>query len=338
MDEKITYSAAGVDIDAAETAKRKIAEYAKSTFTEKVLTQIGLFAGAFDIGGGKVLLASTDGVGTKILVAIRAGIYNTVGVDLVHHCVNDILVHGAEPLFLLDYLAHTDLTPDRVAEVVRGLAEGCCDANCALIGGETAQMPGFYPSGVFDLAATIVGQVEKDKIITGEKIRAGDRIIALPANGLHTNGYSLARYVLFQKAGLDVDTRVDELGETVGEALLKVHPLYLEPVKKISAVAEIHGMAHITGGGVAGNLSRVLPKNVDAVVRKNSAPEIPIFQLIRRIGEIPEDEMFRAFNMGFGFLVIVPQDQTDRALAAVREHGAFIAGEIVPGEGKVILT
>ena len=337
--EKTTYSAAGVDIEAAEQAKQKIAEYARETFTSRVLTRIGLFAGAYDIGDGRVLLASTDGVGTKILVAIRMGVYDTVGIDLVHHCSNDIAVHGATPIFILDYIGHTDLPPNKIAEIVRGLSQGCKNAGCALIGGETAQMPGFYPSGVFDLAATIVGTVQKDKLITGEKIKPGNIIIALPSNGLHTNGYSLARRVLFDMAKMDVNTYVDELGETVGEALLRPHPLYLGAVQTLlKHNVPVHGMAHITGGGVAGNLSRILPHNVDAVVKKNSAPKLPIFQLIQRLGNIDEDEMFRTFNMGFGFMIVVPDTAAGETINQLADFSAFVAGEIVEGEGKVKLV
>ncbi|MCD6595597.1 phosphoribosylformylglycinamidine cyclo-ligase [bacterium] len=334
---KLTYSSSGVDIDSADLAKQKIAELAKSTFDENVLTRIGLFAGAYDIGHNEVLLASSDGVGTKILVAIRAGIYNTVGIDIVHHCANDIAVHNADPMFILDYIGHSDLTPQKIAEIVEGLSNGCNNVNCALIGGETAQMPGFYPPNIFDLTATIIGRVAKDKMITGEKITSGDAIIALPANGLHTNGYSLARKVLFDIAKFDdvrplqVDTYIDDLGETIGEALLRVHPNYSSAVKILRDNVNIHGMAHITGGGVCGNLVRVIPKNVKAIVRKNTAPKIPIFELIKKLGNIADDEMFKAFNMGFGYLIIVPSEQADSAIESLSGFSAFIAGEIVGG-------
>ena len=335
MAEKVTYSSSGVNIDSADIAKRKIAELASSTFNSDVLTRIGLFAGAYDLGDGRVILSSADGVGTKILVAVRAGIYNTVGIDLVHHCANDISVHNADPLFLLDYIGHADLTPQKIAEIVEGLAIGCKDVDCALIGGETAQMPGFYPPKIFDLTATIVGMVEKDKMITGERISAGDAIVSLPANGLHTNGYSLARKVLFDIAKFDVDTYLEDLGETVGEALLRVHPNYSTAVKILRDSVDIHGIAHITGGGVRGNLIRVLPENAKAIIRKNTAPKIPIFESIKKLGDIDDDEMFKTFNMGFGYLIVVPSEQTDTAVELLKDFNPFIAGEIVAGEKEV---
>ena len=335
MAEKVTYSSSGVNIDSADIAKRKIAELASSTFNSDVLTRIGLFAGAYDLGDGRVILSSADGVGTKILVAVRAGIYNTVGIDLVHHCANDISVHNADPLFLLDYIGHADLTPQKIAEIVEGLAIGCKDVDCALIGGETAQMPGFYPPKIFDLTATIVGMVEKDKMITGERISAGDTIISLSANGLHTNGYSLARKVLFDIAKFDIDTYLEDLGETVGEALLRVHPNYSTAVKILRDSVDIHGIAHITGGGVRGNLIRVLPENAKAIIRKNTAPKIPIFESIKKLGDIDDDEMFKTFNMGFGYLIVVPSEQTDTAIELLKDFDAFFAGEIVAGEKEV---
>ena len=335
MAEKVTYSSSGVNIDSADIAKRKIAELASSTFNSDVLTRIGLFAGAYDLGDGRVILSSADGVGTKILVAVRAGIYNTVGIDLVHHCANDISVHNADPLFLLDYIGHADLTPQKIAEIVEGLAIGCKDVDCALIGGETAQMPGFYPPKIFDLTATIVGMVEKDKMITGERISAGDAIISLSANGLHTNGYSLARKVLFDIAKFDIDTYLEDLGETVGEALLRVHPNYSTAVKILRDSVDIHGIAHITGGGVRGNLIRVLPENAKAIIRKNTAPKIPIFESIKKLGDIDDDEMFKTFNMGFGYLIVVPSEQADTAVELLKDFNPFIAGEIVAGEKKV---
>ena len=335
MAEKVTYSSSGVNIDSADIAKRKIAELASSTFNSDVLTRIGLFAGAYDLNDGRVILSSADGVGTKILVAVRAGIYNTVGIDLVHHCANDISVHNADPLFLLDYIGHADLTPQKIADIVEGLAIGCKDVDCALIGGETAQMPGFYPPKIFDLTATIVGMVEKDKMITGERISAGDVIVSLPANGLHTNGYSLARKVLFDIAKFDIDTYLEDLGETVGEALLRVHPNYSTAVKILRDSVDIHGIAHITGGGVRGNLIRVLPENTKAIIRKNTAPKIPIFESIKKLGDIDDDEMFKTFNMGFGYLIVVPSEQTDTAVELLKDFNPFIAGEIVAGEKEV---
>ncbi|RKZ26570.1 phosphoribosylformylglycinamidine cyclo-ligase, partial [bacterium] len=239
---KMTYSSAGVDIDAGELATKKISRLAKKTFNSRVLTEIGLFAGAYDIGGEKILLSSADGVGTKLIVASMAGIYNTVGIDLVHHCANDIAVHNAEPLFFLDYIGHSNLSVDRISEIVEGLSDGCNHIGAPLIGGETAQMPGIYPPDEFDLVGFIVGMVDKDKIVLGREIKAGDVIIALPSNGLHTNGYSLARKVLFDVGKFSIDDHIDELGESVGEALLKPHTLYLDAVRLVRDRVQIKGM------------------------------------------------------------------------------------------------
>jgi len=337
MTEKITYAQSGVDIDAGTRAKSKIAKLAQSTFNDKILSEIGLFAGAYDLGDGRILLSSADGVGTKIIVAVKMGILNTVGIDLVHHCTNDILVHNAAPLFVLDYIGHTDLAPESITSIVEGLSSGCRNVGAALIGGETAQMPGFYPSGVFDLVGVIVGEVAQENLVNGERIQPGDTIIGFPSNGLHTNGYSLARKVIFDIAGYDVDSHIDELGETVGEALLRTHTLYLPAIEKIRGKVVIHGMAHITGGGVPGNLIRVLPDNCKAFIHKDSAPKIPIFDAIQSIGKIDEDEMERTFNMGFGYFVIVPGEQVSKAMEALTEFGAFVAGEVVTGEKDVEL-
>lgn len=336
--EKLTYSSAGVDIQSANKAKKKIARIARKTFSSKVLTQIGLFAGALDIGDGRVLLASTDGVGTKTIIAQMMGKLDTLGIDLVHHCANDIAVHGARPLFVLDYIGHSDLTPEQIVEIVTGVAEGCKNVSCALIGGETAQMPGVYPSGKFDLVGTIVGETREDEMITGAKIKPGDKIIGLPSNGLHTNGYSLARKVLFDKAKMKVDQYVDDLSCTIGEALLKPHTLYMR------AFSELHrngifptAMAHITGGGIKENLIRVLPENCKAIVQSNSAPKMPIFEIIQRLGRISQEEMFRTFNMGFGFLVIVRHSGFSETMSVLEKKGyaPFFAGEIVEGERAV---
>jgi len=334
--DRITYASSGVDIAAGDRAKEKIARLAKSTFSQNVLTQIGLFAGAYDIGNGEALMSSADGVGTKIMVATQMGIYNTVGVDLVHHCANDIAVHNADPLFFLDYIGHSALSPDIIAKIVEGLAIGCLDIGAALIGGETAQMPGIYPPDEFDLVGFIVGRVKRDEMITGAKIAPGDIVIGLPANGLHTNGYSLARMALFDAAKMKPETYIAELGETIGEALLKIHPLYLNSLRALRGKADIRGMAHITGGGVKGNLVRVLPEGCRAQIAKNSAPVPPIFALIRRLGQIEESEMFSAFNMGFGYFFIVAKDDADNALRLLGA-GSFIAGEIVAGERGVEL-
>ena len=333
-EERLTYKSAGVDINALDEAKRVIAKLAQKTFTPNVLSEIGLFAGAFSVGD-TVLLASTDGVGTKLMVAKMAGVLDTVGEDLVNHCVNDIAVHGATPLFMLDYIGYSSLSAKELTEIVAGISRGCERAGVSLIGGETAQMPGMYPEGIFDLVGFIVGQVEKDKLITGQKVKPSDVIIGLPANGLHTNGYSLARKVLFEKAGLKVDSYIEELGETVGEALLRVHPLYFGAIKIATQSLDVHGMVHITGGGVPGNLRRILPKGCSAEIIAESAKVPKIIELIGKLGKIERNEMYRTFNMGFGLLIIVDQSEREKALELLKEYKPFVAGKIVEGNKEV---
>lgn len=333
----LTYAFSGVDIDSAERATARIAELAKETFNDRVLTNIGLFAGAYEMDDGTILLSSADGVGTKTIIADMTGIYNTVGIDLAHHCCNDIAVHNADPIYFLDYIGHSDFPSDRISDIVEGLSLGCRDAGCALIGGETAQMPGIYPAGCFDLVGFVTGRVRKNEMITGAKIKSGDIIIGMPSNGLHTNGYSLARKAIFDVAKLTVESYVDELGETVGEALMKSHTLYLHAVRKLSGKAEINGMAHITGGGVPDNLLRILPKKCCARIEKSSVSHPPIFELIQAAGNIEEREMFRTFNMGFGFLFVVSSEDADKAWDLLGKK-AFIAGDIIDGEHEVIMV
>jgi phosphoribosylformylglycinamidine cyclo-ligase len=328
---KLTYASAGVDIDAADRAKKQIATMAKSTFNEKVRTGIGLFAGAYDFDD-RILLSSTDSVGTKIMIANMMGVLNTVGEDIVNHCANDIAVHNANPLFFLDYIAHSDFEPKQIISLVEGIVRGCKNAKIALIGGETAQLPGIYPSGMFDLAGFIVGEVKKDSLITGESISPGDVIIGLLSNGLHTNGYSLARKVLFDIGKFTVESYVDELGCTVGEALLATHTLYVPAVHKLRDKVSIHGMAHITGGGVPGNLIRVLPENCCAKIYPDNVTTPSIMKLIRRIGNIESHEMYRTFNMGFGYLIILSASELDIALEALTSFDAFCAGKITKGK------
>lgn len=335
--QNITYASSGVDIHAAELATNRIAEIAAKTFNSSVLTNIGLFAGAYSIGNGKILLSSADGVGTKTIVAALAEKYDTVGIDLVHHCGNDIIVHNAEPLFFLDYIGHSDLTEEKIGKIALGLVRGCMNIGVALIGGETAQMPGIYPDGRFDLVGFIVGCADADDMITGSKITPGDVIIALPSNGLHTNGYSLARKVLFDVAKFSVGTYIDELGETIADALLRTHTSYINQVRTLRKSVDIKGMAHITGGGVTGNLIRILPKNCVAKVVKKSSPKPAIFTLIEKVGKIDDDEMFRTFNMGFGFILVISRKECDSAMAILGKD-AFIAGEITAGEKRVELV
>jgi phosphoribosylformylglycinamidine cyclo-ligase len=335
------YRDSGVDIDKANEATRAIARLVKRTWGGDVLSQIGSFGGLFRVPAGMrepVLVSSMDGVGTKLLVAGAARRYDTVGQDLVNHCVNDILVQGARPLFFLDYVAAGRIEPDMIAAVVSGLAQACAENGCALIGGETAEMPGLYREGDFDLAGTIIGVVERDAIIDGTGIVPGDVVFALPSNGLHTNGYSLARRVAFETLGLDVDARVDELGATVGDELLRVHRSYLAPVNEIAARVKIKGLAHITGGGILENLPRILPAGCGARITRGSWPVPPVFGWIAQHGEVVEGEMYRVFNMGAGMLVVVSAADVARVPSRAAGLGVHRVGEIVRGDRSVALA
>lgn len=334
------YRDSGVDIDKANEATRAIARLARNTWGPEVLSEIGHFGGLFAFPKhyrDPVLVSSMDGVGTKILVARATGKFDTVGEDLVNHCVNDILVQGARPLFFLDYVAAGKLEPAMVASIVSGLAKACEENGCALIGGETAEMPGLYQHGDFDLAGTIVGVVERDSVIDGSSIVAGDVVFALPSNGLHTNGYSLARRV-FEQAGLAMDLRLDELGSTIAEELLRVHRSYLTPVAEIAAKVRIKGLAHITGGGMLENLPRILPERTGARIRKGTWPVLPVFDYLAREGDVVEGEMYRVFNMGAGMLAVV--SAKDAAKVPERAAGLTVyrVGEIVEGDGSVTLV
>ena len=343
MKKKLTYKSSGVDISAGDRATERIKDLAKSTFTPGVLKGIGSFGGFFSLKKNEykspVLVSSVDSVGTKLKVAFMTGKHDTVGEDLVNHCVNDILVHGARPLFFLDYIGTGKLLPDVVEQIVKGLSRACKKVGCALVGGETAELPEFYRKGEYDLAGCIVGVVEKRKIIDGSGIRPGDQIIGLKSNGLHTNGYSLARKVLFQRARLGVNHQVKELRTTVGKELLKVHRCYAPSIFPVLKKSRIKGLAHITGGGIRGNLKRILPKNCDAKIHTDSWRVPPIFGLLQRLGNIDNREMFKAFNMGIGMILVVSKKETDRILkqlSALKET-AYPIGEITPGTGKVTL-
>ncbi|MCI0452379.1 MAG: phosphoribosylformylglycinamidine cyclo-ligase [Candidatus Latescibacteria bacterium] len=334
------YRDSGVDIDKANEATRAIARLAKATWGSEVLSEIGHFGGLFAVPKSyrdPVLVSSMDGVGTKLLVARAARTFDTVGQDLVNHCVNDILVQGAKPLFFLDYIAAGKLEPAMVASVVAGLAQACKENGCALIGGETAEMPGLYQHGDFDLAGTIVGVVERDQVIDGSAIVAGDLVFALPSNGLHTNGYSLARRV-FEQAGLAMDARVDDFGSTVAEELLRVHRSYLASVNEIAGKARIKGLAHITGGGILENLPRILPKTTGARIHKGSWPVLPVFDYIARQGDVVEGEMYRVFNMGAGMLVVVSAQDAAKMPERAAGLTVYRVGEIVEGDGSVTLV
>ena len=321
----IDYRASGVDIDAGNETVRRIKALAKSTFTAGVLSDIGSFGGLFALDRERykepVLVSSTDGVGTKLKVAFMTGRHDTIGADLVNHCVNDVLVQGAEPLFFLDYLATGRLSPDVAEQVITGVARGCRENGCALIGGEKAEMPGFYADGEYDIAGTIVGIVEKSKVIDGRSIVPGDALIGLPSAGLHTNGYSLARSVMFDLCEFTLDAVVPELGVTAGEALLAPHRSYLAAVRPLLGAGLVKGMAHITGGGITENLPRALPAGCAAEVDRRSWTVPPLFTLLKMRGGIAEDEMLRAFNMGVGLIMCVDGAASPRVIDLLKRAG-----------------
>ncbi len=336
------YKAAGVDIDAGNETVRRIKTIARATFTSAVLSEIGSFGGLFRLDRDRyqepVLVSSADGVGTKLKIAFMTGRHDTVGADLVNHCVNDILVQGAEPLFFLDYLATGRLLPAVAEQVITGVARACLENGCALIGGETAEMPGFYADREYDIAGFIVGVVEKSKVIDGLAVLPGDVLIALPSAGLHTNGYSLARRVFFEAAGWNTDTFVNELGMTVGEALLAPHRSYLAIVRPLIERDLVKGLAHITGGGITENLPRTLPEGCAAEVDLQSWSVPPIFRLLQQHGAIPREEMFRAFNMGVGLVIVCAARDAERVINLATRAGepnAFRLGFVVAGERSV---
>lgn len=332
-----SYKASGVDIDAGNETVRRIKSLARGTFTPGVLSDIGSFGGLFSLASGgwrdPVLVASADGVGTKLKVAFLTGIHDTIGQDLVNHCVNDILVQGARPLFFLDYLATGRLSPDVAEQIVKGLATACRINGCALLGGETAEMPGFYADGEYDVAGFIVGAVERDTLIDGKGIVAGDVLLALPSVGLHTNGYSLARYIAFERLGLTVESSVAGLGETIGQALLRPHKSYLSAMTPLVAAGLVKGMAHITGGGLTDNVPRMLPEGTAAEIRRGSWPILPLFDWLAREGDVAVDDQYRAFNMGVGLVVAVAAADVDQAVSLLHGVGedVHIIGRILPG-------
>jgi phosphoribosylformylglycinamidine cyclo-ligase len=336
------YREAGVDINAADAAKSRIKALARGTFNAGVLSEIGSFGGMFRPDFARyeepVLVASTDGVGTKIQVAIQAGVHDTVGYDLVAHCVNDILVQGAVPLFFLDYIAVGKMDVERVEAIVRGFARGCAEFGCPLLGGETAEMPGTYAPGDYDLAGFIVGVVDKSKALTGADVQAGDHLLALASAGLHTNGYTLARRVLFDKLGHTVDTHLPELGTTVGKALLAPHLSYLAALEPLIERRKIRALCHITGGGFQGNIPRVLPNGLGARVRKGAWTVPPLFQLIAQGGGVKDDEMYRTFNMGVGMIVVVSPENLHEVEHSLERRGetSWLIGSVVSGEGVVL--
>jgi phosphoribosylformylglycinamidine cyclo-ligase len=335
----ITYKDAGVDIDAGDLFVKKIKPYVNATFRPEVLTDIGGFGGLFALKKYKdpVLVSGTDGVGTKLKIAFLTNRHDTVGIDLVAMCVNDIIVSGAEPLFFLDYFATGKLKPQEHSDIVKGIAAGCRQSGCALIGGETAEMPSFYGEDEYDLAGFAVGVVEKKKIIDGSKIRPGDQLIGLASSGLHSNGYSLARKVLLEASGYTVNDILPELGRPLGEVLLTPTRIYAKTVMALRKGFNIKGMAHITGGGITENLPRVLPKGTRATVRKGTWTIHPIFSLIQKKAGVDDDEMYRDFNMGIGMILVVPKKEADAVMKRARKLGerAYCIGEIVKGRPSV---
>jgi phosphoribosylformylglycinamidine cyclo-ligase len=326
-----TYKNAGVDIEAGEEVVSKIKPLVRSTFNSRVLTDIGLFGGfydaKFDDYDHPILVSSTDGVGTKLKVAFLTNRHNTVGQCLVNHCVNDILCCGAKPLFFLDYFATGKLKPEIAVDVISGFAIACKENNCALIGGETAEMPSIYSEGEYDISGTIVGIVDKEKIIDGKKISKNDVLIGLPSNGLHTNGYSLARAVLLKK--YNVDTYFEELGETLGDSLLKIHQSYLKSIYHFIEENLIHGISHITGGGILGNTNRIIPDGLKIKIDWDSWKVPPIFNLIQKTGNITDEEMRKVFNLGIGMILVVSKNNADRVLSEIGKQNAFVIGEVV---------
>jgi phosphoribosylformylglycinamidine cyclo-ligase len=338
------YRQSGVDIDAGNEAVRRIKSLARATFTPGVLSEIGSFGGLFrldrDCYREPVLVSSADGVGTKLKIAFMTGRHDTVGADLVNHCVNDILVQGAEPLFFLDYLATGRLLPEVAEQVVAGVARGCRENGCALLGGETAEMPGFYADGEYDIAGFIVGVVEQSRVIDGRAVVPGDALVGLRSAGLHTNGYSLARRVLFEAAGLQPETFVRELGTTIGDALLAPHRSYLRAIRPLLAEGLVKGMAHITGGGIVENLPRALPEGCAARI-DTTAWDVPaIFRFLQRCGDVATDELFRTFNMGIGLIVICARRDAGRVSEMLEGVGerAIPLGHVVSGNHEVLLS
>lgn len=337
----LTYADAGVDIEAGNKAVHLMKDAVRSTFRPGVLTDIGGFGGFFALNKDKyrepVLVSGTDGVGTKLRLAMMTDRHDTIGIDAVAMCVNDILVQGAEPLFFLDYLAVGRLVPERVAAIVSGVAEGCRQAGCALIGGETAEMPGFYGPEEYDIAGFAVGVVERSRIIDGHDIVPGDLVIGLPSSGLHSNGYSLARKVLLEVAGFGIDTYLEQLDRTLGEEMLEPTRIYVKAVLPLLEKFRVKGLAHITGGGLTENVPRVLPEGTGVEFRLGSWPVPPVFDLIREAGNVAEGEMLRTFNMGIGLVAVVAREEADavRADLSARGEVSYLIGKVVKGKQEV---
>lgn len=346
MTKQKAYARAGVDIDLGNRVKATLPQLLASTHRREVMGKVGGFGGLFALDTRRhrqpILVSSADGVGTKLKIAFAMDRHDTIGEDLVNHCVNDIAVLGAEPLFFLDYLGTGKLEPHVFTDIIKGFARGCAANRCALIGGETAQMPGFYQAGEYDVSGTIVGVVDKARMLDGKAIKPGDAVIGLEASGLHTNGYSLARKIFFEQLKLKPRSRVAELGNTIGDEMLKVHVSYgmfvqaaLKKFNKDGKARIVKGLAHITGGGFVDNIPRVLPKSCDVIVRKGSWEMLPIFQMIAAKGGVPDEELYQVFNMGIGMTLIVSGGKADAVLkfARAHKHRAWIIGEVVKGRG-----
>ncbi|SHK20274.1 phosphoribosylformylglycinamidine cyclo-ligase [Paramaledivibacter caminithermalis] len=337
MSEKLTYTDSGVNIEEGARAVDLMKGYVKNTFTKNVLCDLGGFGGLFQLDAKAyeepVLVSGTDGVGTKLKLAFMMDKHDTVGIDLVAMCVNDILCQGAKPLFFLDYIATGKLKAEKVADIVKGISEGCMQSGSALIGGETAEMPGFYDEGEYDMAGFSVGIVDKHKIIDGSKIQDGDVVVGLPSSGIHSNGYSLVRKLFFDKLGYGVDKYIEELGETLGETLLRPTKIYADIVMKVLKEYEIGGMVHITGGGFYENIPRIIPDGLGVEINLGSWKVLPIFQLMQREGNIEIEEMFKTFNMGIGYILIVKEKDTDEMLGFINDNGeeAYRIGTVVKG-------
>ena len=341
MTDSISYSDAGVSIDKANETVAKIKDFAKTTFNERTLTEIGSFGGMFDAKfsdlSSPILVASADGVGTKLKIAFLVNVHDTIGQDLVNHCVNDILVQGARPLFFLDYFATGKLSPNIAASVVEGISIACKENDCVLLGGETAEMPGFYADGEYDLAGFIVGVVDREKVIDGKNITSGDVVLAMPSNGLHTNGYSLARKLFFEVGGYKINSEIN--GKTLADTLLKPHRSYYKPLSGLIDGKKIKGLAHITGGGLLENIPRILPENVSVKIKRGTWHELPIFGVMQRLGNVADKEMFRAFNMGVGMVIICAESERENIVSHLEEAGERCSsiGRVVAGNKEVLI-
>lgn len=328
-----TYKSSGVDIEAGEKTVQKIKSYAKSTFNKQVLTDIGLFGAFYELDlhnlKNPVLVSSVDGVGTKLKIAFELNRHDTIGQDLVNHCVNDIAVCGAKPLFFMDYYATGKLDPETASEVIRGFSIACKENGCALIGGETAEMPGFYKDGEYDMSGTIVGIVDKENIIDGNKIQKGDLLLGFPSSGLHTNGYSLARKVLFSK--YKISQHIDELDCTIGDELLKIHKSYLNIISKLKENVDVKGFSHITGGGIVGNTMRIIPEGLNLLIHWGNWELPPIFKLIQSAGNLSSEEMRKVFNLGIGLIAVISKKDEPQAFQIIHDNNehVLLIGEVI---------